>query len=932
MLQNGKNGNSHKKTSTQTNQQQKKPTHSSKKSTNSSKEKQINPSLFDRCVALAKNKKSVSSPKSTPKKKSATTEEEKIYTQDIIGIKQIYGGMVFMNDGRVVGIQEVIPMNYYQKDISEKNSIYYSYKGLFRIAPRFLHFKMRTEKADVEKLINSILKANAEEESQSVLMEMSDYIDHIKTLQQKDSICKRFYIIWNYEGDSNGKKSNDINQIYQTMEETRLSIQQVFAEIGQYTFTPDDVSWYVCELLYKFFNPKTSVTEPFSQRFMRIRQDEARFNECLPKNKRIDALDEDFIAPKGIARKGDYIIMDGIYHTFITLKDSGHPPKVVTGWTNSLCDGFGYDLDILSERLPYDATLNSIEQFNRFTRISANKNRYNPDKQKELSKAISNKDFITQTMRNQDEDLWNCIIIITIRANSYQNMVRRKNLLVKRLKSLGLYTEDSFLTVWKNFQMVMPFTNINRALFNKNKRNYLTSSMAALYNYTAFELFDDDGVVLGRNSNGAMVAQNNFNTQRYTNANMLLLGGSGSGKTFTELLMSRRMRLTGRRTFFILPVKGYEYYDAIRAIDGTIIKMFPGGDDCINIMQIRPEVKINKDLLREGEKVDISPLLSKKITTITTWIQLLMKQERLTITEISTLNGIITDVYKRFGITNDNDSIYRSKKHNLLKEMPILQDLYDAILRNEDMAKIAVVLIPFIEGACQNFNGQTNINLNNKCIAFDVDEDVVGEDFISAFMYIAYDFLYDLVKQDMMSRDVIILDEAWKMMDIDDCAKQVYKMSKLIRGYGGSIIIASQDIEEFLNQSCGYGKAIITNTEIKILMKMKKSAINALCDVIDLNTQDKESIKKYPRGTGIIITDNDKIPITFLSSDREEELFTTDINVKERIAKKKQAEALEQQKNKKKPKNPKTAVKTTSKKTKSADKSTVRVSKARGSG
>lgn len=925
MPQNVKKEKLHSKTSIQINQQPKRHSPSSKKNTNISKEKQTNPSLLDKCVVAAKGKGLTASKKSSSDNHSGSPTEEKMYTQDVLGIRQVYGGMVLMNDGRVVGIQEVIPMNYYQKETSEKNSIYESYKGLFRIAPKFLHFKMRTEKADVEKLINNILKSNAEEESKDVLLEMSDYIDHIKTLQQNDSICKRFYIMWNYEGDSNGKRSTDINQIYQAMEETRLAIRQVFAEIGQYTFTPTDASWYVCELLYKFFNPKTSVTEPFSQRFLRIRQDEAMFNEGLASPHVIDAFDEDFIAPKGITRRGDYIIMDGIYHTFITLKDSGHPSKVLNGWTNGLCDGYGYDLDIISERLPYDATLNSIEQFNRFTRVSANKNRFNPDKHEELSRSIANKKYVTNCMRTMDEDLWNCIIIITIRANSFQNMNRRKNLLIKRLKSQGLYTEDSFLTVWKNFQMVMPFTNVNRALFNKNKRNYLTSSMASLYNYTAFELFDDDGVVLGRNSNGAMVSQNNFNTQRYTNANILLLGSSGSGKTYTELLMSRRMRLTGRRTFFILPVKGYEYYDSIRALNGSIIKMFPGGDDCINIMQIRPEVKINKDLLKEGEKIDTSPLLSKKITTITTWIQLLMKQEKLTITEISTLNGIVTDVYKRFGITNDNDSIYRSKKHKLLKEMPILQDLYDAILRNEDLAKVAVVLIPFIEGTCQNFNGQTNINLNNKCIAFDIDEDVVGEDLISAFMFVAYDFLYDLVKQDMLSRDVIILDEAWKMMDNDDCAKQVYKMSKLIRGYGGSLIIASQDIEEFINQSCGYGNAIVSNTEIKILMKMKKSALNALSNAIDLNTKDKESIKKYQRGTGIIITDNDKIPITFLSSDREEELFTTDINVKERIAKKKQAEALAQQKTRKKSTRTDVAKKSVSSKAKTIKRPTKRI-------
>ena len=877
-----KTQNSRKKTSTRVSQSQKRLQYSSKKNiqNTSSKSKVESNSIFGNIIHSMSGNKS-------PKQQKDKHKDNVKYSQDIVGVKKIIGGMVLMNNGKVVCIQEVIPLNFYQKDVFERNDIYNTYKELFRVLPSFVHFKMRTEKADVNQLINNILSSNDKEDSSDVLHEMHDYIDYIRDLQQKDSMCKRFYIIWEYQGDSNGKRSTNINDIYNAMEIIRFSIKQVFSDIGQLTYTPADMNWYVCELLYKFFNPKTSNTEPFYTRFNRIKADELAYNIDKTEKTSKKIYEDDFIAPKGIKRKANYIVMDGVYHTFITLKDTGHPPLVYCAWIDSLCSGLSYDVDILAEKRPYNITLSSLKQINRFSRVRALNAQHNQEKQESIMSGVYNVKYVTEHMEKNSEDLWDVLIIITVKANSYQNMNNKKTLLLKKLNSKLLYAEDSFLVAWKNFNMIMPFTNINRTLFNKNKRNYLTSSMAALYNYTAYELFSDTGIIWGRNTkNGSILAVDNFDTDRFVNPNILLLGSTGSGKTFTELCLSRRMRLTNMRTFFVLPIKAYEYYDGIKAVGGTIVKLYPGGRDCVNFMQIRPEVKINKDLLSDDIQIENKSLLSKKIVFITTFLQLLMRNDNFTSKELNILNGIISDVYSRFGITSDNDSIYRNKKLGILKEMPIPQDLYDALLRNDEMERISVLLIPFVEGNCQNFNNQTNVDLTNSCIAFDIEEEMVGEELLAPFMYIATDCLYDLVKQDMMSKDTIVLDEVWKMMANPDCAKQVYKMVKVIRGYAGCMMISSQEVDEFINQSNGFGKTVVANTDIKILKKLKKSALSSLDDCLDLNTEDKAAIKKYTRERGMLYTDNDKIPFILDASEREVELFTTDVNVKQEIRRK----------------------------------------------
>lgn len=825
---------------------------------------------------LLLSKKNITSTNKIEDKNNKTS----AYVQDLIGNKQFIGGMVLLEDSSIVAIQEVYPINFYQKTNLERNELYLSFYGLMKIAPSTLHLKMRTEKADVNAIINNIYNSNSKEESQRLLREMKDYLAYIKNLQDNDSLCTRYYIIWEYEGDSEGKISSDINEIYRAMEAQRYAIKSILMnEMGHICVTPKDMNYYVGELLYKHFNPYSSVKEPFANRVLRLQKDADAYNRSVPIEDRRVLTEADYVAPRGIKFKsfGRYMIIDGMYTTYICLKDIGHPSKVVAGWTNLLYDGLGYDIDVILKKQPYEISLSTIKRGNRLSRVYANKKRNDIDKSHEIQKSISNKDYIIDKMENADEDIFNCIIIVTIRASSYQNMMEMKTSLMGKLKSKSLYTEDSFLNVQRYFRMTMPFTYIEKSIFRRNRRNYLTSSAASLYNFSSYELFDSTGIVVGQNtSNGSMLSINPFNTDYFSNPHMLILGGSGSGKSYLEMMLSRRFRLTNCRTYFILPIKAHEYSRHIKSLGGEMINLYPGGSDCINIMQIRPEAKINMSVFDKDDSIEKASLLSKKITSITVFIQLLMKEHKMTSLEINKLNSVITEIYKRFGITNDNDSIYRNKAMGILKEMPILQDLYDVLVKDELLYEMSDAILPFIEGSFHNFNAQTNVNLQNRCIAFNIDEDTVGEDYLPALMYMAFDCMYDLTKQDSNSTDICIIDEAWKMMINEFCAKQINKAIKILRGFACGVIITSQEINDFLT---GYGKSIISNTKTKILLKMEPGDVKDLIknDVVDLTSKEMRKLVRAKRGHGFLCNNGDKIFINFRSSLREEWLFTTDI-------------------------------------------------------
>ena len=118
--------------------------------------------------------------------------------------------------------------------------------------------------------------------------------------------------------------------------------------------------------------------------------------------------------------------------------------------------------------------------------------------------------------------------------------------------------------------MAAPLMEIDEKLFKKGRRNFLTSSLASTYMFTAFELFDPTGFLFGINaSNGSLVAINPFNSDKYKNANMIILGTPGAGKTFFEQLAGHHMRETGIQVFYILPNKGYEYRKACNEHTGS---------------------------------------------------------------------------------------------------------------------------------------------------------------------------------------------------------------------------------------------------------------------------------------------------------------------------------------------------------------------------
>lgn len=847
------------------------------------------------------------SEKASKKAKKRKNKYKQGFSQSIVPIKSISHGIILTTTGHYIKILEILPIDYYSLIPTIRNKIADNFSRVFDAnSSKEVHLKVICDKNNPQRLIDHIKRACEEEKyqrgvSKRLISRAQDVINKAIAISENNSVSKRFFIIYRYEGHS-----SDFNEIFWEMESLRIHYTNVFAEMGNTIIEPDEIkdrNYHVADILYYFFNRKTYREESLADRINRIQRDQIYYNVSASEKRAI--YDNDFLAPKGIHfTSSEYIFIDGIYKTFLCLRDDAHPSQAEAGWLDMFSSiGDGVEVDVYTKLLPRQVVLKTLEQKNRFDIVSARERQTNAEKQRNIAERVSNTTSIIEPMR-QGEELYQVCIIITISAPTIHTLRQLKNNIVRSLNTQKFYTEDSYQYCWDYYRATLPLMEMPSSLFDRNKHNYLTSSLRSLYMFTAYEVNDPSGYMLGINQrNQSIVAINNFNTKIFTNANMSIFGSSGSGKTFTSEIIARSMRITGTRVMFVLPVKGYEYKRGCSAIGGTYIKLGPGQEDNINVMAIIPEQKIDRNMLSDDIAYKQSSLLSKKIAFLTTWLQLLDPKDEFSTETINLMSATLTDLYESFGITENNKSVYANKKTGELKPMPRIIDMYNSFMQYSALVPVAKRLLEFTSGTYKNFNRQTNVDLTSKYIVFDVDEADINKKYLPACIYIAFDCVYGLAKQNRISKDIIFLDEVWKMMSNEAAAEQVQEMVKLIRGYGGGVVLATQEINDYLKSS--YGTSILNNTDTKLILKLKEQDCRIVSKELYLTEEEKDAVMHFKRGEALLLAGRNRIMCGIEPSQKEIEDFTTDPNILKRIKLEKAQRAKKQKAIKNNQKGPK---------------------------
>ena len=813
--------------------------------------------------------------RASPRKKAERLE----FVQDYIPLKEIRNGIVETTDGRFIKILEIEPINFLLRSDEEQWGIISTFASWLKISPMRLQFKSVTRKADSDKYVAG-LEADIEKDGVAACRELGKgTIRFIREEGSREALSRRFFLIFQYEA-ARRQSDTDYGEVYAALQTVAQNARTYFAQCGNSIVQPRDEDTFVAEILYMYFNRRSCVDDPFQSRLNRVVVD------AMAAKKRVIGVDPvpkiraaNFVAPRGLDLKHvGYIIMDGMYYTYLYIRKNGFPQRVRGGWMSALINaGEGVDVDLHLRREIRGKTIDRVAQRIRLNRTKLRELQDTSTDYEELAGSIQAGYYIKQGLSSRNEDLFYMSVLITVSAPTYEELLWRKQQMSDLMKSMDIQVGDCLFQQEAALKSTMPFLYIDPSLERKSKRNVLTSGAASTYMFTSFELSDDNGILLGLNRhNNSLCIVDPFNTKVNKNANFTICGTSGAGKTFTMQVMALRMRMRGIQCYILAPLKGHEFKRACHKIGGSYIKLAPGSNACINVMEIRPTLTPEMELIDALDYTDVDSMLAKKIQQLMIFFSLLIPD--MSNEEEQMLDEALVKTYGQFGITHDNSSIYADPGKGIVKTMPILGDLYENLKENPLTTRLATIVSRFVTGSAQSFNRQTNVNLDNKYIVLDISE-LKGK-LLPVGMMIALDYVWDQIKADRTKKKMVFIDEIWKLIGGSankQAAEFCLEVFKIIRGFGGGALAATQDLSDFFSLEDGrYGRAILNNSKTKIILNLEPDEAEYVKDVLKLTRTEIRSITQFERGEALISSNSNKVPVIIKASKEEQQMITTD--------------------------------------------------------
>lgn len=813
--------------------------------------------------------------------------------EDVIGNVEIKDNVIITPDKRYVTIVEIAPINFDYKTALDKEKIIDGFAQLTKIGPVTMQIKSLSRRADVNKYINVLNHDFALEKDSHLKPYQDDYMRLIKRLGVYSGLSRRFFIVLEACGNDTEKIKSFDDAVYY-LDKAKQTIRRFIRNCGNAVIRHGDEKNFLINTLYEFANKNKTIYDLKERK-------QAFYDEA----KRITDNDEELldnfdvpvstlVSPEKIEFYSEYCVVDGTYYSFLYIPSKEYPSRIFYAWlTGIICGAEGIDVDIFVDKKDSKSMKNKLR-----TKIRINKARMNTMKNtegenyEEIGKSIQSSAYIRNRL-NSGEDFFYVTTMFTLSASSLEELYEKNSAVKDMFGAIDVDLNECEYKIKEAFSSYMPLNTLDPYIYSKGKRNMTTSGLSAFYPFNSFEVSDTDGILLGISDNKTMLVIDNFDTSKYSNANITLLGTSGAGKTFTLQTMCLRFRLKGVQTFVIAPIKGDEYERGCKEVNGEFLTISSGSKTRINIMEIRPSADENAKKLGYSSKRERQSILSSKIDSLLTFFSLAIGD--MSGEERTFLDDAILKTYSLKGITKDNSSLIDTTKtvvdeqgnpvsNVVYKEMPILEDLYNVLSQQKGTERLANILLRFVTGSASAFNGQTNVDLSNKYIIFDLND--LSDELKPLGMFVALEFIMDTVRQDKTQKKVVAIDEAWMLLNKNPLAAEfVVTVFKTIRGMGGSGIAATQDIEDFFALEGGkYGKAVLNNSRIKMILRLDDDEAKIVKEHFNLTHNELKTITNFSRGQVLVKANENTFTVNIKDSRKETLLITSDQKLLRKLA------------------------------------------------
>lgn len=582
------------------------------------------------------------------------------------------------------------------------------------------------------------------------------------------------------------------------------------------------------------------------------------------------------IAPKGIEWHPRDFVMSDKYCTVLTV--ISYPRYIYPGYLSNLTNMSGVKMVIKHMPIPFSVLATMLNK-----EVADLKMKYQQEKditiQERIRQDVDSLEYYIQQFTASQVKTFDFQMHILVSADSKDELESKKLNLKNYLDAMEMRAIPLSFEQERVFKSMLPIFE-KQEVEERIGTPMPASTMAAMYPFV-FDSIKDEGLstLLGVDFSGGVVLFNQFLYQvrkenNRNNANMIILGTSGSGKSTAAKLMLRSHIRNGYQIVAIDP-EG-EISNMTQMYGGQVIDLGKGGAyGLINPLEI----------IVDADETDIKNGLG--YTVLNTTIQNLkafMKYYSPDIEEdvLNMFSEVVQDTYARFGI-NFNSDFSRFTSN----DFPVMQDVYETIVarlrsmtektRERDiMERLEIKIRPFTRELRYYFNGHTSIDASGDFLVFNIKELMNSDANIrNALLFNVLKYAWGLCLNPNVNT-ILSVDEAHVLLSAKNTlgAEFLAQVQRRARKYNTGTIIITQQPSDFVGQDIiVHGKAIFDNSSYYLIMGLKKQSVDDLSMLIDLNDNERESIKRYNQGDALFVCGSRRMQINVVVSEDELESF-----------------------------------------------------------
>jgi len=437
-------------------------------------------------------------------------------------------------------------------------------------------------------------------------------------------------------------------------------------------------------------------------------------------------------------------------------------------------------------------------------------------------------------------------LYITVYGNTKEETEKSIRFIESILESRLVYVKESVFRTEQGFVSTLPIANDELGVGN----NMNSTPLSTTFPFVSSDLSSNTGILYGINRhNNSLILFDRFQME---NANMVIFAKSGAGKSYAVKLEILRSLMMGTDVIIIDPENEYQYL--CEAVGGSFIGISLSSDYHLNPF----------DLPKIPEDEDPQDVFRNNIASLIGLLHIMLGS--ITPEEDSVLDRAIHETYAMKDITPDSDIRAFTRD-----QFPTMSDLYDVLRSMEGAEDLAVRLEKYTQGIFSGFiNNPSNVNLDNNMIVFNIRD--MEDELRPVAMYVVLHFIWNEVRSKLKKR-LIVVDEAWVMMQHEDAGSFMFGIAKRCRKYYAGLTTITQDITDFL--ASRYGKPIVTNSSIQLLLKQSPAAIDVIGDTFYLTDQERFMLLECNVGEGIFFAGLKHVAIQVTASYSEDQLVTS---------------------------------------------------------